>query len=382
MKPKVIAMIPARYGSQRVKKKNLRLLDGQPLISYVVENAVFANCFDEIYINSEHPIFGKIAEEKGVKFYQRDPQFSTDKSTNDEFGLDFIKNTDGDILIQILPTSPFLSPEEIRAFTEKMVKEKLDSLISVEHKQIACVYGKENRELNFSKTEPNPPSQLMEPVKAYATALMGWTYSSFAKNMEDLGCAYHGGRGNTDYYELRGLSTIDIDREEDFLLAEKVMKALKTESSAGEIQYYDEGSFDHSETHVESILARDGVEQNDLYDVNREIINVSEIFEKMDSSTSWSKRVIDTESNSMTIISQLPGEGNRLHYHPNWNEWWYILDGEWTWTIEGEEKTVKKGDIVFMRKNRPHKITAAGTGPAVRMAVSRADVAHVYPKGE
>ena len=32
-----------------------------------------------------------------------------------------------------------------------------------------------------------------------------------------------------------------------------------------------------------------------------------------------------------------------------------------------------------MRKNRQHKITAKGDKPAVRMAVSRADVAHIYP---
>ena len=61
------------------------------------------------------------------------------------------------------------------------------------------------------------------------------------------------------------------------------------------------------------------------------------------------------------------------------NEWWYILDGEWEWEIEGKCKKVRKGDIVFMRKNRKHKITAVGNKPAIRMAVSRADVAHIYP---
>ena len=99
----------------------------------------------------------------------------------------------------------------------------------------------------------------------------------------------------------------------------------------------------------------------------------------MDSSYSWSKRVIDSESNSMTIISQLPGEGNRLHYHPDWNEWWYILDGKWEWEIEGYKRIVSQGDIVFMPKNKKHKITAIGNKPAIRMAVSRSDVAHIYP---
>ena len=89
--------------------------------------------------------------------------------------------------------------------------------------------------------------------------------------------------------------------------------------------------------------------------------------------------MIDTENNSATIIAQLPGEGNRLHYHPNWNEWWYIIDGEWEWEIEGKKKIIKKGDIVFMEKSKKHKITAVGNKIAIRLAVSRADVAHVYP---
>ena len=84
----------------------------------------------------------------------------------------------------------------------------------------------------------------------------------------------------------------------------------------------------------------------------------------------------------MTIISQLPGEGNRRHYHPDWNEWWYIVDGEWEWEIDGQTRSVRKGEVVFMGKNRVHKITAVGSKPAIRMAVSRADVAHVYPNDD
>lgn len=374
---KIIAMIPARLGSKRILKKNLRMIDGQPLISYIIESVMAANIFDEIYINSEADIFGEIAAEKGIKFYKRPDEFSTDSSTNDEFALDFIKNVQGDILIQILPTSPLLTSEEIRDFTNQMIEEKRDSLISVEHKQIASIY--KNEAINFEKCKINPPSQTMEPVMAYATALMGWTYDSFKANMEKFDAAYHGGDGNTGYYELRGLSTIDIDREEDFKLAAAIIMARK-QNLPSNIEYYEQGETDHSEAHVESILKKDGVEFNDLYDVNKEVVVVKDLIASMDSSKSWSKRVIDTDSNSMTVISQLPGEGNRRHYHPDWNEWWYIVDGEWEWEIEGETKIINKGEVVFMERNRVHKITAAGNKPAVRMAVSRADVAHVYPK--
>jgi quercetin dioxygenase-like cupin family protein len=139
-----------------------------------------------------------------------------------------------------------------------------------------------------------------------------------------------------------------------------------------------ENKDEHVETDVPSILKIDGVINNNLSDVNKEVVNADSIITSYDSSVSWSHRVVNSDSNSATIISQLPGEGNRRHYHPNWNEWWYILEGEWIWEIEGRELTIKKGDIVFIEKGKVHKITAGGNKPAIRLAVSREDVPHIY----
>ena len=103
---------------------------------------------------------------------------------------------------------------------------------------------------------------------------------------------------------------------------------------------------------------------------------------KYGTSKSWCHRLVNTENNSATLLAQMPGEGNRMHYHPNWNEWWYIVDGEWEWEIEGEVKRVKKDDVVFIEKNRLHKITSVGNKPAIRLAVSREDVEHIYLNGD
>ncbi|HHS94014.1 MAG TPA: cytidyltransferase, partial [Rhodobacterales bacterium] len=68
---KVIAMIPARMGSQRLPKKNLALLDGVPLIAHAIRKCRASGLFDEIWVNSEHPDFGDIARAEGVNFHQR-----------------------------------------------------------------------------------------------------------------------------------------------------------------------------------------------------------------------------------------------------------------------------------------------------------------------
>lgn len=137
----------------------------------------------------------------------------------------------------------------------------------------------------------------------------------------------------------------------------------------------------HSEADVPSILKIDGIIQSDFDHENQPIVNIEALVHSKNSELSWCHRLVNTENNSATLISQLPGEGNRSHYHPDWNEWWYIIEGEWIWEIEGVEHKVKKGDFVFIEKNKIHKITATGNKPAIRLAVSRADVAHVYPNG-
>jgi len=369
---KVVAMIPARMGSKRIRKKNLRFLKDKPLISYIVEAAIESKCFDEVFINSEDNIFEKIATENNISFYKRPAKLATDSATNDDFTLDFMNNNNCDILIQLLPTSPFLTPEEISNFVSKMVNENLDTLISVTGAQIECVYNKDP--INFDQKKQSPPSQSLTPVRAYACGIMGWRSDNYRQNMEKYGCGYHGGDGKIEYFELKGYSTIDVDNEEDFLLATAVLESRDKKVIP---QYYGE---EHSEVDVPSILKKDGVENNDLHSCNLPVINVKKLIANKSKGSSWSYRVVNSDSNSATLISQQPGEGNRRHYHPNWNEWWYIIDGTWEWDIEGVKVEVSKDDVIFIPKGKVHKITAIGNRPAIRLAVSREDVPHIYPE--
>ena len=69
-----------------------------------------------------------------------------------------------------------------------------------------------------------------------------------------------------------------------------------------------------------------------------------------------------------------------MHYHPDWDDWWYILKGQWNCTVEGKQLLIKKGDVVFIERNRKHKITYIGKSLSIRLAVSRSDVEHIYEK--
>ena len=369
-----IAMIPARLGSKRVKQKNIRLIQGKPLICYVIEAAKESECFDEIYVNSESDIIGEIAVNSGVKWYQRSEKLASDTATNDDFALDFFENIDCDVLYQLLPSSPFITPEEIRGFVQKMEENDIQTLISVKEEQISCLF--KGKPINFNPYRILPPSQNVVPVQVYATALMAWERDSFFENHKKYGATYHGGDGIVAFFPLKGYSTIDIDNEEDFQIAEIIAQSLGTKKK--EPEYYT--NEERIEVDVPSILAKDGVELNDLFDCNNEKVSIPEIISSKPNDKSWSKRLVDNENNSATLIHQLPSEGNRRHYHDNWNEWWYIIQGQWVWEIEGKETVVKEGDFVYIEKGKWHQITAVGDSPAIRLAVSRADVNHIYQK--
>ena len=221
---KIVAMIPARIGSKRVLSKNLRYLGDKPLICHVLETISRTEVFDEVYVNSDGLIFKEFSDQYGFEFFHRKAELANDTATNDSFAYDFLKSIDCDLLVQILPTSPFLTKSDIEGFTIKIAGDELAGLISVEAKQIACLYR--GLPINFEKEKMNPPSQSMEPIYAYATALMGWERRAFIDNYEELGVAYHCPRGKTGLFALEGPATIDIDNESDFLLAEKLLAGV------------------------------------------------------------------------------------------------------------------------------------------------------------
>ena len=137
-----------------------------------------------------------------------------------------------------------------------------------------------------------------------------------------------------------------------------------------------------SDDDVPEILRKDGVSKIILDESNKQVASVPEIILHYGTKTSWSHTLVNSKSNSATLICQMPGEGNRRHFHPDWDEWWYIIKGEWIWEIDGYEKIIQEGQVIFIERNKVHKITARGEIASIRLAVSRYDVAHVYTEND
>ena len=77
-KYRMIAMIPARLGSKRIPKKNLRYLGEKPLIQYPIDLALQIPEFESVWVNTESRELGYAAEKMGARFDERPPEFSAD----------------------------------------------------------------------------------------------------------------------------------------------------------------------------------------------------------------------------------------------------------------------------------------------------------------
>lgn len=374
---KIIAMIPARAGSKRIPRKNIRLINGKPLIQYIIDATINSNAFSEIYINTDDDLIKRFVKEKypSIKIYHRPKELASDTATNDDFAYDFLQNIECDSLVQLLATSPFVSPTTIAEFVNYFENNNCDTLVSVKRNQIESLY--ENKPINFNLKQHTLPSQRLTPVYTYACSLMQWNSETFKNNYLANQGSYHGGVGLTNYFEMKGYSTIDIDNEDDFLLAEIVAKKIETNVTV-QPQYLEFENKLIADANVPNILKADGVEINIMSDFNKLIVKVADIVEKMPKDKSWSYTLINTPSNRATLIAQLPGEGNRRHHHSNWDEWWYIVQGSWNFEFNGINNKVSKGDIVLIQRNNVHKITANDGDLSIRLAVSRDDVDHIY----
>jgi len=134
-----IALIPARMGSERIKDKNVHILDGHPLLAYTIRSAIDSNIFDRVICATDCERYAKIAKYYGAEIpFLRPSENSGSNSADIEwvsFCLKKLRSNkkEYDIFSILRPTSPFRGPETIiRAFNEFLKNQNIDSLRGVE----------------------------------------------------------------------------------------------------------------------------------------------------------------------------------------------------------------------------------------------------------
>ena len=148
---KIIAEIPARSGSQRVRNKNIKLLNGKPLICYAIDAAKKSKMLTDIYVNTDSNEIGEIGINTGIKFYKRPKHLGSDTATSDEYNYDFFKTINPDLLVQVNPVCPFITGRDIDEIIQFYFDNSCDSLVTVREERYQAFYN--GTPINFNINE-------------------------------------------------------------------------------------------------------------------------------------------------------------------------------------------------------------------------------------
>jgi len=221
-KTSIVAMIPARMGSTRLKLKNLALINGEPMIGHIIKSAKAAGCFDRIVLNSDGVIFKQIAERYGVEFYQRPESLGGSTIKSDDVVKDFIVAHPCDIIAWVNPISPLQPADEMRDCMSFMVRESLDTVFTVKDEQVHCIF--DGKFVNFSEQGKFAQTQDLLPVQRFTYSIMAWRAKPFMQTMERQGHAFFSGK--VGYFPVGALSSVIVKTEQDLLLADNIARSL------------------------------------------------------------------------------------------------------------------------------------------------------------
>ncbi len=225
-----IAIIPARGGSKRIPRKNIRPFCGQPMIRYAIQAAQAAGCFERIVVSTDDTEIAAVARQCGAETpFLRDATLADDHTGTSAVVVDAIRRLDrlgiqSDHYCCIYATVPLIRARDLLHAYQRLTASQADYAFS------AAAFG-------F-------PIQRALQLTANGCATPFWP-ENMGKRSQDLTPAYQdagqfywgrreawlGGRGVFDGNGLAQVlpryRVVDIDTEEDWQLAELLYQALQ-----------------------------------------------------------------------------------------------------------------------------------------------------------
>jgi CMP-N,N'-diacetyllegionaminic acid synthase len=222
----MIAIIPAREGSKGLPRKNIRPLNGKPLIAYTIETALKAKSISEVIISTDSKEIAKIAVTHGALCpFMRPNYLATDDSIAIDTYLYTINRLEKEREISIpgfivlLPTSPLRIISDIENAVNMFHENNADSVISFTEESHPVSW---HMNLNKDNSLVNIFEVKMENRQNYSkTYYPNGSIFIFTKELLLHGTYYS---NKTYAYIMPRERSVDIDSELDFKFAEFMMK--------------------------------------------------------------------------------------------------------------------------------------------------------------
>lgn len=220
---KALCIIPARGGSKRIPRKNVRLFAGRPIIGYPIEAALQSGCFDEVMVSTDDAEIATIARECGATVpFLRSVENSTDHAGSNDVFAEVLQRYAAagrtfEFACGIYPTAALLTPARLREGFERLRSdETLTTVLPVQRFSFPiqrAVALRGGRLAMFQPEHFKSRSQDLEPAYHDGGQWYWLRVEAFLRTRELMGpsCAA---------LVLSEREAQDIDNEDDWTLAE------------------------------------------------------------------------------------------------------------------------------------------------------------------
>lgn len=224
-----IAIIPARAGSKRLENKNIKKLNGKPLIVWTIEAALQCKLFDKILVSTDSQVIANIALDAGAEVPMLRPaELSTDISTTNEVlehmvnWLEFNHHKVTRVTL-LQPTSPLRDADDIINAMELFDKKKALAVISVCELDYPIQFCNTLSEDNSMKDFILDSNSKRSQDYSQFYRLNGAIYIVDRKHIGALSKMYD---EHSYAYIMDRKKSVDIDTEDDFLLAQYFIEKM------------------------------------------------------------------------------------------------------------------------------------------------------------
>jgi CMP-N-acetylneuraminic acid synthetase len=225
---KVLGLIPARGGSKGVPKKNIRIVDGKPLIAYSIEIAQKSKLLTDVIVSTDSDEIIEVAKTYPCNYLKRKAENAQDTSTIDTAIAEVLEvlETTYDLIVLLQPTSPIREPEDIdnviQMFSSDVDLETVVSLVELEDIHPARMYSV-NADNEMTPLRPElerKRRQDLKPVYLRNGAIYATRVSAFLKTGKFI-CDHKKG------YIMPESKWSNVDTERDLLITETLIKEWK-----------------------------------------------------------------------------------------------------------------------------------------------------------
>lgn len=227
-KPKALAIIPARGGSKRLPRKNIKILAGHPLIAHTIMAAQNATMLTDYLVSSEDKEIVEVAKKYNAPTpFIRPPHLATDTVRNIDVvahALEFMEAKNGfqyDIIVLLQPTSPIRDPKHIDFAVQSLWESDLDTVASVKgpfKKRDPILKAIRNNVLEDFCLVADPSDA--EPFYMYNAALYAVKRRYFLKHKKLISASQIP-------LLMDAFHSVDVDTDADFLVAETYINYLR-----------------------------------------------------------------------------------------------------------------------------------------------------------